>query len=255
MNLATRLPIHRSATHPLLTLAAVLVVLVVPSRAQGAAGTIDLSWNACSPLVADINPAGPGPISLYASVSGHSDPHEGYEVWGYVGDAKDLLPDAWAFQEGGCQGPSRFRVDHLPPAEVADKCPAFQGDELSLQIKSFHLATPASGFPQTMGNFVIANVYPSDGGIVNPDPNQRYFLARFLFDHTNSVAGASTGEQCGGYEQSMCLFLAPARCNYVYQGIESRFTPGQMFVTFRGECKSVPANAATWGQIKGQYRR
>jgi hypothetical protein len=254
MTPAPCLPTRRPATLALVSaLAVVGAALLLPARAQAAAGTIDLSWNACSPLVADLDPTGPGPLSLYASVIGHSDPHDGYEVWGYLGDADDLLPDAWAFQQGGCQGSSRFQVDHLPPAEVASACPAFQGDLVSLQIKAFQRATPSSGFPQTLGNFVIANVYPK--GVGNPDPNQRQFLARFLFDHTHSVPGATSGDQCGGYERSLCFFLHPARLNYVHQGIESRFTPGQVFVTFRGECKSVPAAGATWGQIKGRYRR
>jgi hypothetical protein len=238
-----------------LTLATVAALFLVASRADAAAGTVDLSWNACSPLVADLNPAGSGPVSLYASVTGHSDPHTGYEVWAYFGDADDMVPDAWEFYDGGCQGSSRIQIDHLPPAETAAGCPALQGAGPSLQIKNFRLAPVGSGYPVTMGNFYVANAYPN--GSASTDPNQRYFMARFLFDHTNSVPGTTTKEgECGGYERSLCFFLDPARCNYVTtDGVEMRFEVGQDFVTFRGECKSVPAANSTWGQIKGQYRR
>lgn len=238
-----------------LSLATFAALLLVSPRADAAPGTVDLSWNACSPLVADINPAGSGPVSLYASVTGHSDSHIGYEVWGYCGDGDDMLPDAWEFYVDGCQGSSQIQIDHLPPAEVAAVCPAFQGSAFSIQIKNFRLAIPESGYPVTMGTFYVANAYPD--GSASTDPNQRYFMARFLFDHTNSVPGTTSKEgECGGYERSLCFFLDPTRCNYVTdKGVEMRFQVGQSFVTFRGECKSVPAANSTWGQVKSQYRR
>ncbi len=235
-----------------------LTTLAVLATMPAGATTLDLSWNRCAPIESNFIPGSePGAISLYASATGQVEPHMGYEVWLLLGDANDVLPDAWRFDADGCQGPNRLQIDHLPPAAAVKTCPSFQGANQSLQIKAFQFAPPALGVPTTLGNLVIANSYPD--GVATPDPNLRYFLARYFFDHfESSVEGEGTpGVSCGGFERPVCFSVFAPRCNWQVAnfGAVVPFEIGQGFATFRGECKSVPATNTTWGQIKGQYRR
>jgi hypothetical protein len=243
-----------------------IALAIGPALAQpvgDAGGTIDLSWNACAPLQSSLLDPAAGPVSLYVSVSGHSIAHQAYQVWfvASIGASNPTLPDAWRFDAAGCQGSSFVSIDHLAPATVARSCPSFQGNLPSLQIEAFQLAPPALGLPTTMGCGVLQNAYPA-GNTVTTNPSARYFLARFLFDHSYSVAGATTpGVSCGGYDSPICISLVREKCSWLdLSGVEYRFRPGQAFVTVdharaRADCRGDGVQPATWGGLKGQYRR
>lgn len=226
------------------------------------AATIDLSWNACSPIVSVIDPATPGPVKLYASIIGMTELSQAYEVWIYIDDGNKQLPDAWRFDPDGCQGSSRVNIEYVPPAALANACPPLPG-AAHLVLKAFR-NTPVLGPGEicnptndcTLPYALLARTYSPS--LVAPDPNQRYFLVSWEFDLTNSVVGENPGsEMCGGYERGMRIRIAPMRAGYITMAPneEVQFQRGQETVYFHGDMLAVPAVNATWGQIKGQYRR
>jgi hypothetical protein len=243
------MPTHRS-----LVVTALLAALsLIPAARAHAAATLALTWDSCTGPVDRVS-SGPGPYSLYASVVGPNEPHKAYEVWVAIGDSQGLVPDAWRFDEAGCQGTARATVDHLPPAAEAAACPALQGDLQSLQIRAVDLWPAAFGLPTTLLRVVLASAYPA--GVQNPDLNQRYFLARFAFDHTRSVDGPGIpGASCGGFETPMVL--RDFRGAYLTtDGVEVPFVGvGTATARFNSANRvALPVHPVTWGAIKSQYR-
>ena len=238
--------------HRLLIATALLAVLSHASAPRAHAdATLALSWDSCTGPVDRVS-SGPGTYSLYASVTGMTEAHKAYEVWLAIGDSQNLVPDAWRFDLAGCQWAALATVNHLPPLAEAAACPALQGNGPSLQIKLVDLWPPGYGLPPTMLRARLSNTYVT--AIQNPDPTRRYFLARFVFDHSHSVAGPGTpGTSCGGFETPM--FFRDVRGSY--------FTPGGVEVPFLGSGTvttrfigngSTPVHPVTWGAIKNQYR-
>ena len=234
--------------------------LVAPAAA--AIGTVDLSWNACSPVVATLERGAPVPVTMFASVVGHDEPHQAYQIFLYLtsGPAGPLR-DAWRFDAAGCQGESRIELRHIPPATVAKACPAFQGAAQSLQVKQYTY-DPGTG----NAKIVVANSYPA--GITTSNPATRYFLMSATFDHTESVVGTGTpGVSCGGFEGDVwvvynlpCSFRPCTpdgnRPRWLgTDGVEREFFVGQDTLLYCGSCIPVPAAKATWGAVKGTYRR
>jgi hypothetical protein len=132
------------------------------------------------------------------------------------------------------------------------------GTGTSLQIKAYDQMPPAFGLPTTLMRGAMITTYSP---ALTADPGQRYYLADFLFDHTNSVSGPTTpGVDCGGFETAifikLLVGLGPSgyQCSYLRypDGIEFPFDAGNILVSVNG---SVPATQTTWGQIKGVYRR
>src|SRR5688500_1676494 len=130
-----------------------------------------------------------------------------------------------AFDAPGCQRSSFISIDHLVPSVIAKACPPFQGTLASLQIKDYSF-DPLTG----RARGVLANTYPA-GNFTQVNPAQRYFLARFLFDHTFSVNGATTpGADCGGLEVAVCAHLT--RASWLSPGgVETPWAFGQEYVT------------------------
>ena len=238
----------------LLTGLTVLAALGFAGTSQAANGTIDVSWNQCTPTVTDITTTTPGAYGLFLSVLGMDVPHTAYEVNVIYGNASQVVPDAWRFDAAGCQGAAYISLDHLPPSSVSKTCPALQGNASSLQIKDVSFAPANLGYATTLLRITLANSYPAGQ---TPVITQRYFLARFNFDHSFSVAGPGTpGSNCGDWDQPVCFKLS--RANYVdLPGAEHPFgRPAVVQVSFQGPsaCAFVPVHAKTWGQIKNQYR-
>jgi hypothetical protein len=239
-----------------------LGVLGGASTASATPGTVDMSWDNCSPLITDKSTTTAGQYGMFVSVIGHDEPHEGYNVWGILGTAARSTPDAWAFDAAGCQTPAFVTLDHQAPGAVAKTCPSFQGTLASVPVKSFDIPPPEMGYGTTIRRFVIANAYPA--GIPVSNPATRYFLARVLFDHTFSVVGPTDpGNNCGGFENAICLTLLPYKLQYLdANGAEQMFNiaSGNHFATFNNAgngmgCPGVPVAPTTWGQIKSQYRQ
>lgn len=221
------------------------------------AQSVSLNWNNCTgPIDRTITPDNLN--SLYASVIGHNQPHKAYQVWMFFGSGNaGAVRDAWRFDPAGCQGSSFIQIDHLAPAAVVKTCPTFQGALPSIQIKDYSF-DPVSGKTRA----VIANTYP-DGNVTQVNPAVRYFLARFLFDHTFSVAGPTTpGVDCGGLATSVCGHIIADKASWLtLDGVEIPWAWQQEFVTANDPANSTgcpgatPAAPTTWGAIKHTYKR
>ena len=232
-------------------------LLAIATPAQGAHGTLELRWNSCDGPIEHCATA-EGPNTLYASVIGIDQPHRGYEVQLILGDPTTLtVPDAWRFDGTGCQGSDAVQVDHLPPADLATACPAFQGTAFSEVYKGVQLVPDylPPQYARTLLWLFLANQYPS--GQPAADPAKRYHLVRFVFGHSRSVSGASTpGVACGGLETAL-QFRAIAAGYLDPVGNEHYWSqePNPLTSEVRGACVPVAAVNSTWGAIKGQYRR
>ena len=256
----------------LLTLLFTFSGLSVATLGFAANGTVDLTWGTvCAPVVANINPP-PGdqntsnPVSLIASVIGNDQTHSGYEVGFLLGDATKQVPDAWRFDAAGCQGVSFITINHVPPGSASKTCPAFNGPVSVLQIKEYGFVEAPSVYDLTLIKGLLANAYPAGNTTVAAT---RYFLAQFLFEHQYSVNGPGTpGLTCGGFDTPMCVALLQG-LRGVEEGSGSKyvnFATGQeipfdlsannfLTVHSQGGCPTTPAQNATWGQIKSQYRQ
>jgi hypothetical protein len=235
-----------------------LGAMATTASAQGIAS---ISWDNCTPPVSD---AGrnkqvlPGSQvatnSLYASVIQHSAPHNGYEVQVLFYSPAPGIRDAWRFDSDGCQGSAFITIDHIAPAAVVKVCPSFSGTASVLQIKGY---TYEASDGRATG--LVANAYPAG----NPNalnPAQRYFLARFGFDHSFSVNGPTTpGADCGGLEVPVCAWLKVAKYNALTGG-EIDWLKGNDFLMANdpnntNNCPGVvPAKNTTWGKVKSQYK-
>ena len=243
-----------------LTLAA-LAVIVMPDPANGTPGTgaVLLAVDGCTgPIEQTVLPG--QSFSIYASVLGQSQAATGYQVsllFG-VGSGRPL-PDAWRFDASGCQGPARLTMEHLAPSSKT--CPNFVGTAPTEQSEVFEY-DPATGLAATR----IAVRLTS--GSNAPNPAQRYFLARWIFDHGASVEGPGTpGVSCGGLEYPICFVSGrldggPGASWTGTSGDEHPWPFQNEHVSTQGHpscpCSSdpcpTPARNSTWGAIKGQYR-
>jgi hypothetical protein len=231
----------------------VLAALATAEIGNAAVGTVDLSWDQCSPAVVDKSTSAPGVYSAYVSVLGNDMPSTGYEIKILYSDESRTVPDAWQFNPGGCQDPARVQLLHEPPAELAKSCPPYHQGASTSEIEALEYTPPTdpSGWQTTM-RIVLAVVYFSG---VTASRDLRYFLGGVRFDHSASVAGeGQPGASCGGFETPMCFKLTEAI--FVSDGKTIEFERGSPYLTFNGlmTCAAVPARASTWGAIKAQYR-
>ena len=238
----------------LLTGMMILGALATAGTSQAANGTVDLSWDVCSPPVTDKTTTAPGTYMMVASELGNDMFTTGYQIRAIYGDDTQNVPDAWRFDAAGCQGTGFVTLNHLPPAALSKVCPPFQQTAASLQIKDVAFTPPTDPYSVNTMRIVLANAYPSG---VTANPATRYFLISAIFDHTFSVVGAGTpGSTCGGFEKSICIKLSVAEF-IDSNGAAQNFGRGNSVLTFNGAaaCPAIPTRQQTWGQIKGQYRQ
>lgn len=246
----------------------VSIILIVPVSARAASGQLQVSWENCGPIVTD-QTATNGTMSIVVSVIGNNEAHVGYQVRFVLASASHVVPDAWRFDPEGCQGGSSdaLLMNHLPPPALAESCPAFVQDVTPepILLREYRLLTNNFDFAGTPARGLLAAAYPAG---VTSDPARRYFLAEFRFDHLFSVAGPGTpGETCGGLETPLCIYLMHGYTHHTTgttafvrksDNIEIPFdAPEPDYLTVNGMtgCPAVPAEEATWGQIKSVYRK
>jgi hypothetical protein len=243
---------------PPLSKAAILLAgfLALPRCAHSTPGTVDLSWNACAPVIASVDSVQQiRSISLYVSVLGHDEEHTGAGVELVYGNGSTLtVPDAWRFDAGGCLGTAERTYDLLAPAEVAATCPSFDPRPLLLQQFEVGFVRSNEPYPPTMMRIYLSNQQLT----VNTrqtNPNQRYFLARILFYLSKAVDGTALNPGTGGgLETPMCYFLLSARFATASLSVVP-FALGNRALSIRGSCDiQTPAIPTTWGQLKSQYR-
>jgi hypothetical protein len=227
------------------------VIALALSSIAVRAQTIDLSWDACAPILQHKMPVA-GPVTFHASVTGQSQPHKGYEIWWVVGDANDAIPDAWHFDNLACNA-GRFEFATQPTAALAKACPPFISPFIpSVTLVFYQMSPPGLGLPTTLGNGSLGIGSPNHTTTV--DPAQRCHAARFTLDFTDSSPGPTVpGVSCGGLNTMVTIRLVPGKAVWLDSALdEFEFEFGNSTLTFGSD--AVPASATTWGQIKGQYR-
>lgn len=248
----------------------VALLLLVPRADRSFAQSnqaLGLSWgNQCAPVISDANPAAGESVTITAFVERHLVPHHGYQVHVVLGRGDGTVPDAWRFDAKGCNGGVAVAILSTPSAALAKSCPPFhQGTAGFVVSGTAYEKHEQRGHHQFILRAFLGVSYPVE---LVPNPDQRYFLAQFNFDHLNSVTGPTTpGVTCGGLEESLCIAvdLEEGIWGLPYSGYVSgpddlyqRFNPSQSgWLTVRGDagCPSTPVPASTWGGIKSQYRR
>jgi len=200
-----------------------------------------LSWDGCDPQIPDksYNPVlVPQDYKLVISIIGLDAPLIGHDSKITVGPA---LPDAWRFDDAGCQTSSQIAMLDGPFSKT---CTALRGTT-PLPITAFLYDPDAMN--ATMRLAVAYDTF-------DPDPAVRYSLFVVNFNHDYSVVGAGTpGSTCGGVEKGLLFEL------YTELGLESgqlfrpATQPGDQQVTWNGG-PFVPTVPATWGKVKGLYR-
>lgn len=258
-----------SGSGPWTALTVGLGVFLAAGPAESASGVITMSWDGCASGVSDVATTPGGVSSLYFSVLGNDELHTGYQVRFMFGSAEKTVPDAWRFDEGGCNGGSDLlQINHLPPAAVSKSCPAFQGAGPSFQIRQFALMPAGAAYATSLMRGLLVDSYETP---VQSNPAQRYFLAEFRFDHMFSVNGTTTpGVDCGGLETPLCFYLLNGSdqaagtgwSGYVRasDGLEYPFAVSSLSdvaATVNGipGCFHVSTPATTWGQLKHVYHR
>jgi len=227
------------------------MLLILANSAQ-AAGTVRIDWDSC-PNASPVNktivsvPA----VSFFVSMIGQSATHTGYRtVIDVLPATAGPFPDAWRFDDNGCQGSDFIRIAHrLTVFNVT--CLNFEGTAASTQQKSFIYDAQAG-----RAHIELVNTYTQTP--LSADPGQRYFLMQVRFDHSFSANGPNDfSGYCRGLDRETCFSIASAGYYdtggvevpwMVERGVISANDPG-------GACAGVtPAHATTWGAIRGQYR-
>jgi len=234
-----------------------LSLLALAAGTASAAPVARILWDACdapAPLPNNRDVAPGTQAGIVASVVGQDQPVAGTNVWILLGTGTNALADAWRFDAAGCQGASLITIDHLSPALLSKTCPSLQGALTSVQVKIWDY-DPSTG----KGRGILGNGYV--GVNTNPNPLQRYFLARFLFDHTFSVDGAGTpGLTCGDLARGVCGHVTKAEW-LTATGVETPYALDNDFVTSRDAANdtrcpgATPVQAKTWGSLKAQYKQ
>ena len=244
----------------LLTGLTVLAAVVFAGTSYAANGTVDMSWDNCTPIVQDKSTTTPGIYSWFISELGNDSNHQGHETRVIYGNQTQTVPDAWRFDATGCETSAFVTLDHTAPAAVSKTCPSFSQAAATVPVKDLAFSDPVNDpYAATTMRIVIASGY---GAPVTANPAVRYFLGSATFNLTSAVVGAGDGvTTCGGLEQSICfkLTLATYYDATLLQEIsfDRAVAPGApLFLTWNGPtaCPAVPVRPSTWGAIKGQYR-
>lgn len=195
-------------------LASLAMLTSLPGAVHAQTGCARLSWGTCDPWVENTNFTGPGTYTLVESVFGVSTPHSGTESQirirhsTLVGDA---VPDAWRFDDAGCQTSSRVTYSNTA---LNKGCPAMKGAGV-LTVTQYTVDTDGSAF--------LFLAITHDG--FNPIATARYTTWQVMFDHSLSNVGPSPLDQstCGGAElcENISLDYAALIANdYVYLGVD-----------------------------------
>jgi hypothetical protein len=182
------------------------------------------------------------------------------------------VPDAWRFDPAGCQG---GRLTLAQPAPTG-ACLPLRGTHPTELSQVDYIAFPPGAW--SGGKQIIRFLAQFDPMVA--DPTKTYTIARFVFDHSNSVLGStSAADACGCQERPLCISLAQA----IYEdgdGVERSFSiasssihwndPANSLICPYGPdlcdpdcgwygdttCVATPtaAERQTWGRVKASYR-
>jgi hypothetical protein len=212
--------------------------------------TFRMSWGTCEPQFANTFFTGPTGYNLVLSAADltpgpTADDHLGTDVQLVVEPgAADGFPDAWRFDELGCQPVDAVTLSNAPLNPV---CPAMTGPR-PLAITYIYPLDEATNSMRIR----LAIVYDD----VSPAPNTRYTIWQVTFDMAKAVAGPGTpGVTCGGADRQMRI-----RCDFAQlatiRGVLASFrtAPGDLDYVTWNMGAPVRTEPATWGRLKGLYR-
>lgn len=229
----------------------VFVVLALLAPRASAAPEVRLDWNdiLCADTPLDASPG----ATLGAFVIGQDQPQQAYELHfrcGRTGPAG--VPDAWRFDAAGCAH-DRLAIEWLVPAAVKS-CPALPGSGLATALR-------AVTYDEGAGRERIAFRLDYPGVSSSTDPTARRILAWLVMDLGGFVAGpGDPPATCGGLDEAVCFALESATWTDLSGAVHSWpiTTP---FASINAAalggpaaCAATPAQPATWGAVKRQYR-
>lgn len=237
----------------------VSLLFLAAASTSAHAQAVSLNWDSCTgPIDKSVVP-GSTTNAIFASVLGQSITCQAYQFQVTVG-GNGVLRDAWRFDPAGCQGSALLTLDHITSSKT---CPSFQGTLASVQVKDFSFDALTGKAKISLYDAYPNNPSPGAPPAGNPlatNPAQRYFLGRIQMDETYGVVGPSDpGLTCGGLEVGTCFHLT-SQTWLDLNGNEIPWAVASEFVTANDPNNSshcpgaTPAQATTWGSLKGQYR-
>jgi hypothetical protein len=237
-----------------------LVVLMVACATRAGAGEEGFApeatvlWNSCVQADSSLSEefAGPGVYRQVVVARGLTQPFVGViveleMVTSLAGGCSPYppFPDAWRFDDGGCQGGYR----RIWPQGFGAACPGLAAtNRADLSLVDF--GTTSYG---REGLTVFAF---SSFDVFYPNPATSYVLMQIGYNHRNSEVGPS-GQGCGGIETAMCFKVR--RVDIIPASGDPRSCGEDRCITWQttpgcacGYCS--PVLRATWGRIKAVYR-
>ncbi len=193
-----------------------------------------LGWDTCDPYVRDKVFSGPAMYRLVMSVNNVTGSYSGYDFTVGFGP---MVPDAWRFDAGGCQGDGNATYS----TTGTKTCPSLQG--------SGPLAITFFGYDQILktASLRLANTFNE----FPADPATRYTLWVLDFNHAMSVVGPTTPGSCGGADDAMSIDVVKS---------EMLLTAGDLVHPLLDEAHAkwngnpTPTVPTTWSRVKGMYR-
>jgi len=237
-----------------LGLSATLVcgILIVATHDALGAARVHLSWDACPSALDDIEVAPGDGCRIALWVTGQEEPQRGYAARLVLVAGSGAFPDAWRFDEGGCQPEGMVAIYPFGPPTPTTGCRSlFSGGANPSWAAQF------SYDPLDSHAYIDVTVdYGSVSGA--PNPTSSYWLIHAIFDHFYSAAGSSGSGTCGGVTESICVrmqhgYYVSEDGSHVDWSSEDDILHSGLVGSSQA-CSAVPARATTWGTIKSQYR-
>lgn len=231
-------------------LAALALVTCFAGAANAAPGCVRLSWGSCDPWNMD-KPFSAAIQNLVVSANNVGDPNVGTDLNIHI---RPAVPDAWRFDDGGCQCPTPALCGlTVNSTSFSKSCPVMKGNN-SLTIVNYSVGSTVPG----EADLRLAITYDAIGAQVG-----RLTLWQLLFDHSFSSVGPSPadGSTCGGAEQcetflvSSAILLATTGQPENFAGCDVPLPGTSPAATWNGGSNCpVGTQSTTWGKMKGLYR-
>ncbi len=240
---------HRTHSKTRTGAALVFALLALAAIPAGAEPTIRGNFHlSCASTVVDRTVLPGGDVDLVFGVAGRDSLDRRYRIVLEVSaPGAALLPDAWRFDVGGCQGRGRINYFYWIAAAIKT-CPTnmtgvpsrdYFTSELSADGRTLRI-----DFARELeGPAAFSNTIERILGVIE-------------FWHVASVVGpASEPGMCGGLETPICIRLVEATYED-WAGVVRSYIRLNEDYSVQGAtaCPAVAAAATTWGTIKGQYR-
>lgn len=232
-----------------LPVAVILLVALAPaSWAQNPQAVI--SWGtSCPTVVKNMNFTGPGAYRLWVAIKNltPADQNVGVDLWLFAGTP---VPDAWRFDDIGCQTQTRIASNNLPNTKA---CPAMLGtNPLSITGVEYDVATHRES---------LRFVYTYDA--FTPATGITYTMWNIIFDHSHSVAGSDADPTtCDNAGAPLSIAISdPSDVDHQSYVLTTANVseplhfadPSDQSVTWNGE-QPIATQPTTWGRIKSEYR-